>query len=100
MVPPPVCVGFGFGLEAPPWPAFSEAGSWRRGLSAASVSAAGGAAPVLMGRAASWSWTKWTVWREGRRQVRPADLRGTRAAVFFLLSLAGDAQYIQVQLIL
>lgn len=56
----PFVSGSVFGLEAPPWPAFSEAGSWRRGLSAASASAAGGAAPAPTGRVASWSWTRWT----------------------------------------
>lgn len=39
---------------------FSEAGSWRRDLAAASVSAAGGAAPVPTGPAASWSSTRST----------------------------------------
>lgn len=39
---------------------FSEAGSWRRDLAAASVSAAGGAAPAPTGPAASWSSTRWT----------------------------------------
>lgn len=39
---------------------FSEAGSWRRDLAAASVSAAGAAAPAQTGPAASWSWTRWT----------------------------------------
>lgn len=75
-----------FGLEAPSWPAFSEEGSWRRGLSAASVSAAGGAAPAPTGRAASWSWTRWTEgigqgfgeWTIEQSTVRPADLRITR----------------------
>lgn len=44
---------------------FSEAGSWRRDLAAASASAAGGAAPAPKGPAASWSSTRWTV-GEGR----------------------------------
>lgn len=82
-----LCSGSVFGLEAPPWPAFSEAGSWRRGLSAASASAAGGAAPAPTGRVASWSWTRWTVGggrgHGGGGSVRPADFRGTRAVGFF-----------------
>lgn len=39
---------------------FSEAGSWCRDLAAASASAAGGAAPVPTGPAASWSSTRST----------------------------------------
>lgn len=46
--------------------AFSEAGSWCRGLAAASASAAGGAAPAQTGPAASWSWTRWTAGNKHR----------------------------------
>lgn len=54
-------------LKASLQPAFSEVGSWLRGLSAAFVSAAGGAAPKLKGQAASWSWTRSTA---GNTRIR------------------------------
>lgn len=63
---PPVSPGGGLltsGHKAPPRRPFSEAGSWRRDLAAASASAAGGAAPAPTGPAASWSSTRWTAER-------------------------------------
>lgn len=60
------------GHKVPPRPVFSEAGSWRRGLAAASVSAAGGAAPAPTGQAASWSWTRWTVGGQSTVRLPPA----------------------------
>ena len=52
---------------------FSEAGSWRRDLAAASVSAAGGAAPAPTGPAASWSSTRSTAGEETKRTFKTND---------------------------
>lgn len=65
--------------KGPLQPAFSVAGSWCRDLAAASVSAAGGAAPVLRGLAASWSWTRWTAEEQSRVRLPQPPAPKTRS---------------------